>query len=150
MSKSRKNPDTLLQPPLFAADVSGYPGSGDDDATIRATLTDSIKRCPKKREVIADEMSYLLGRQISEAMLNAYTADSKENHRWPAAWTRTFCQVTGDWRLMQCVAERAGLRLIDARQAKLLELAEHLIEKEVSERTFHAQLQQVLNERHGL
>ena len=32
-------------------------------------------------------------------MLNSFTAESKEKHRWPFAWTRAFCQSTGDWRM---------------------------------------------------
>jgi hypothetical protein len=77
-------------------------------------------------------------------MLNAFTAESHENHRWPAAWTRSFCQVTGDWRLMRCAAERAGFRLITPQQADLLQLAEALIARETSERSLQAQLAHVL------
>src|SRR5664280_2397452 len=103
MSKTSKKIDSAMQPDLFSG-MSDIPGAGDDDVMIRAVLSDTIKHCAKKRIQIAEELSAVVGRQVSEAMLNAYTADSKENHRWPASGTRAFCQVTGDWRLLRAIA----------------------------------------------
>lgn len=145
MAKTSKKFTNAAQPDLFAG-MSDIPGAGDDDAMVRAVLTDTIKRCAKKRIQIAEELSTSVGRQISEAMLNAFTADSKENHRWPTAWTRAFCQVTGDYRLLRCTAERAGFQLITTKQVHLLQLAEQLIARETSERSLRVSLEQALSE----
>lgn len=143
MSKHAKNIDKGLQPGLFES----YPGSGDDDAMIRATLTDAIKRCPKKREQIAEEMTACVGREITAAMLNSFTAESHESHRWPAAWTRAFCQITGDWRLLRCAVERAGFLVITQSQARLLKLAEEYMQKETAVRRLSVLTEQMLQER---
>ena len=79
-------------------------------------------------------------------MLNSFTAESKENHRWPLAWTRAFCQVTGDWRLLRALTERAGYQLITTKQVRLLRLAEQLVARESSDRGLRLLLEQMLYE----
>lgn len=86
------------------------------DATVRELLAKVIRRCAKSREQIADEMSNLVGRQITVAMLNGYTAPSKEPARFPAAFVCAFCEATGDDRLQRLV--------LGPRLSKLLEFGE--------------------------
>src|SRR5262245_20254476 len=87
MSKLPENPDSQARGNRLSYSEP-LPGSLDVDNQLRAVLTDSINRCKRKsREQIAEEMSYLLGREVTAAMLDAYTARSKREHRWPAAWT---------------------------------------------------------------
>jgi hypothetical protein len=96
--------------------------SCDDDSMVRGILTESMRRCVKSRQEIADELSTLVGRPVTEAMLNAYTASSKDGHRWPSAWDRAFCEVTGDFRLLREKVELAGLRVISDEEQEYLEL----------------------------
>ena len=145
MSKTPKKVDSAMQPDLFSG-LPDMPGAGDDDAMVRAILTDTIKHCPKKRLQIAEELGAAVNRQITEAMLNSFTAESKENHRWPLAWTRAFCQVTGDWRLLRALTERAGYQLITTKQVRLLRLAEQLVARESSDRGLRLLLEQMLYE----
>jgi hypothetical protein len=144
MTNRDKNLGSTFQQGLFSS--GEFPGGGDDDTLVRATLADAIKRSTKKRTQIAEELSVAVGRAVTETMLNLFTAESKEGHRWPLAWTRAFCQVTGDWRLLQAMAERAGFQLITAKQAKLLRLAEQLITREKTERSLNAALKDLLDE----
>ncbi len=145
MSRKPTITDSAMQPDLFSG-LAEVPGAGDDDAMVRAVLGDAIKRCDKKRAQITEELSAAVGRQVSEAMLNAFTAESKEGHRWPLAWTRAFCHVTGDWRLLRALAERAGCQLITAKQTKLLRLAEELIAREKSDGALRRLMEQVMHE----
>ncbi|MGH9579636.1 MAG: hypothetical protein ACRD2R_01475, partial [Terriglobales bacterium] len=80
-------------------------------------------------------------------MLNCYTAESKEKHRFPLAFLPAFCQATGDRRALELVAGKLGYALSSAQDALLLELARKLVEKELSERDFQALRDQLVNER---
>jgi hypothetical protein len=98
-------------------------------------VTDSIKACAKSREQIVEEMTVLLGDRVTVRMLNSYTSEAQEQHRWPMQFTRAFCYVVEDWSLLQCVVERSGFLLITQDEAALLELgAEYLRQKRANER----------------
>jgi hypothetical protein len=103
------------------------PGSFNDCFVIRAILVDAIKQSGKTRVAIAEEMTLLVGRQITERMLNAFTAESKEDSRWPAELDRAFCEVTGDARLLACRIEQAGLHVITDDEKYLLELGRQFL-----------------------
>ena len=110
----------------------------DDGPLVRSILVDSIRACGKSRIEIADEMSRLLGRKVTERMLNAFTAESKEEHRWPAEFDRAFCAATGDNRLLTCRVEAAGLRVINAEEEKLLDLGREYLRRKRAEKKLAA------------
>ena len=123
--------------PLFAESFSTdiLPGSLNDDSLVREVITDSIKRSEKSREQIADEMSRTLGVQVTARMISSFTAESKELHRWPGAWDRSFAAATGDTRLLFCRVEKAGYQVIDSTEADLLEYGrETLRQKHAAEK----------------
>ena len=99
----------------------------NDEFVIRATITKVIRESSKKRDVIAEEMSDLLGTKVTRRALDSYTSESAEQNRWPAQYTRAFCYVTGDWTLLRCVSDLAGLHTITRAEAKLLELGKQII-----------------------
>lgn len=105
------------------------PGSLNDELMVRSVLTASIKRSSKSREVIADEMSVLLGITVTARMITAFTAESKELHRWPGAWDRAFCSVVGDTTLLTCRAELAGFCLITAEDEAILKLGRAYLQR---------------------
>jgi hypothetical protein len=113
-------------------------GTMNDSALIRGVLVEAIRNSGKSRPQIADEMSRLVGRQITERMLNAYTAESQEEHRWPAELTRAFCSATGDARLLRVLAEAAGLRVINDTESHLLELGRNHLQRSRAERAISA------------
>jgi hypothetical protein len=124
-------PETSL--PLFEERTSIL-GGLNDDSLVRETICDSIKRSGKSREQIADDMSALLGLRVTARMITSFTAESKELHRWPAAWDRAFCTATGDDRLLRCCAEAAGLKVIGQQEVALMELGrQYLLRKRADE-----------------
>jgi len=110
------------QDKLFATSASMIPGSMNDGAMIRAVITEAMKNCGLSREQIADEMTRLSGMKVTERQLNNFSADSREEYRFPSELERAFCAATGDDRLLTCRAELAGLHVIDDAGWKLLEL----------------------------
>jgi hypothetical protein len=123
------NPKRLDQPCVDDADQP-TPGSMNDSALVRNVLMRSIKSCPKSRAQIAEEISILAGREVSEISLSKYTAESRTDYRWPAELDRAFCAVTSDDTLLRCRAELAGYQVISAAEAKILEIGrQYLVRK---------------------
>lgn len=123
------------QPSLFNGEEPPSPGSMNDDGLIREIVTATIKNNPKSRQQIAEEMSRLIGSAVTERMLNSYTSEAAEQHRWPMQFTRAFCYVVQDWSLLRCIVERSNFYMITAAEAELLALGrEYLKQKRASER----------------
>lgn len=59
-----------------------------DEAEVRALVKQALKR--RSRPIVADHMG------ISPAVLDAFTADSKERYRLPVSFLVRFCRATGD------------------------------------------------------
>jgi hypothetical protein len=122
------------QPGLFEADLKPVPGSMNDSSVIRTALVEAIRRSGHSREVIADKMSALTGTEITVRRINAFTAESREDYRFPLELARAFCTVTGDFSLLHWIAELSSLRLITDTEFELLCLGrEYLIQKRASE-----------------
>lgn len=87
-------------------DFSGNPRDQDLDETIRrqiAAILHEIRKA-KNRHRVAVELSSVLQRPISVAMLNDFTRTGRSGARFPAAWIPAFCAVTGDYSLLSTIA----------------------------------------------
>ena len=100
-----------------------------DGDLLRATITREIKRSGQSREQIADAMSALVGCRITTRMLTAFTAESKELHRWPAAWDIAFCEVVGSYRLLEERAKRAGFRMVGPEEEELIAIGRAFLDR---------------------
>lgn len=107
--------------------------SKQDAAFVRDSITSAIKRCAKSREQVADEMSANLGVRVPERMITAFTAQSKEFHRWPAAFDIAFCEVVGNYSILRERVERAGFRMIGPEEQRLIDVGRAYIEKAKAE-----------------
>ncbi len=122
------------QPSLFERVEPPSPGSLNDDGLVREIVTAAIRNNTKSRQQIAEEMSRLTGAAVTARMLNSYTSEAAEQHRWPAQYTRAFCYVVKDWTLLRCIVERSGFYMITPAEEELLELGrEYLKQKRASE-----------------
>lgn len=123
------------QPRLFPDDPPPIPGSMNDAHVVRAALVETIRACGKSRETLAGEMSALTGAEITVTRINGFTAESREDRRFPLELLRAFCTATGDFNLLRSVAERSGFRLINDVEWELLNLGrEYLKQKRASEK----------------
>jgi hypothetical protein len=100
---------------------------------VRTALAESIRASGKSRAQIADEMTFLTGRKVTERMLNGYTAESKEDYLFPAELTRAFCVATGDTRVLHCLAELNGFRVVSAEESELIELGRAFLQRNQAE-----------------
>ena len=125
---------TVIHPTQPTTPEPGAERSCQGDARlIRNTLVEAIRACGKSRATIADEMTALLGRKVTERMLNGYTAESQEDYQFPAELQRAFCIATGNDRLLRCMAELHGLQIIDAQDAELVELGRAFLQRSASQ-----------------
>lgn len=93
------------------------------DAKVRSLVAAAIRDSKKSRSQIAGELGERVGRAVTVRMLDDYTANSKVNARFPAAWIEAFCAVTGDDRLQRLV--------LSSRLRQCLELGEFDLDREL-------------------
>jgi len=105
------------------------------DMAVRKAITAAAKQSTKSRAQIADDLTRLTGHRVSEKMLYTFSSESREGHRFPAAWLAAFCVSTRDPHLLQTIVEHAGYRLITNDEAMLIDLARaYLAHKEAAEK----------------
>lgn len=120
---------------LFEGTSSVLPGSLNDAALIRATVTEAIRKSGKTRETIAEDMSRLTGTEVTVRRLNAFTAESREDYRFPSELIRAFCIATGNDGLLRNLAQLAGFHLVNETDFQLLQLGrEYLKQKRANEK----------------
>ena len=78
--------------------------SFDIATAVRQTVSEAIRKCGLSRFEIASRMSENLGREITKAQLDSYSAESKDGHRFPLEWTPAFCWATRNYDLVMLVA----------------------------------------------
>ncbi len=66
------------------------------DAAFRTALTAAIRKANKSRAEIAEELSAVVGRNVSVAMLAECTEPGKWRVRFPAAWIEPLCAILGN------------------------------------------------------
>lgn len=101
MEKSKKGLDNQLS--LFdiikncqeQQNIKKNAGSFNIDTTFRGAISEALKRCPRSRWEVAGRMSELTGQEITKSMLDSWTAESKDQHRFPAIFLPAFCEAAG-------------------------------------------------------
>ncbi|MCL4514708.1 MAG: hypothetical protein M1379_03850 [Firmicutes bacterium] len=99
------------------------PGSLVMGPQVKELLSQALKKTSFKRWEIAGRMGEYADAEITESMLNSWTADSKEGHRFPVEYLPAFCWATGDYELIEAIVKACGCYLIKSEEVVLLELA---------------------------
>jgi hypothetical protein len=107
-------------------------GSFDIDRQLRGVVSEALKHCPLSRWQVAGRMSELTGVEITKAMLDSWTAESKENHRFPAIFLPAFCEATGCNEPLKMMGKLVGMFIMPGPEALRAEI--HRIEEEISKK----------------
>lgn len=83
-------------------------------AQIAHLMSDALKG--HDRYEVATQMSKLLGREFSKHILDAYTAESREEHMPPIDTAIAFDMATGGMHLLNFYAQKLGARLVVGRE----------------------------------
>lgn len=92
------------------------PGKHNISARFNASAREALRKAPKSRETIADEMTAMLGETITVTMINNWTAESHP-HRMPAEVIHVFCIATGTSEPISILAEAAGVFTVNGPDA---------------------------------
>ncbi len=112
-----------------AASMPGViPGRFNLEATLRELISIALKQTKLSRYEVAAEMSKHVGREITKSQIDSWSAESKENHRFPLAYLNAFVEATGDKTLIRLISEKAGGYFIEGEDALYTELGK--IEKQ--------------------
>jgi hypothetical protein len=133
MSKSNKKIDTTGQLSIFDlieraesarrdAEPESMAGKFDLDKRFRALISEALKTSKYSRYQVAARMSEYLAKTVSKETLDTWTAESKENHRFPLSYLPAFRWACEDTRLMRELADQCGGHYIESEDALLMEL----------------------------
>jgi hypothetical protein len=84
------------------------PGSMNIDAGIREAITEAFKKTSLSRYEVSAHISSAIGRDVSKTSLDAFSAESKENHKLPASYVPALAVVTGDYGILKLLCSQAG------------------------------------------
>lgn len=109
-------------------------GSLNWDAELRAALSEAIKGCGHSRAEIAADMEEALGSDpnypISVSTLDAWTAPSRTDWRFPLIYLPAFIQATGATWLVARIADKCGHKVISGSEATHAELGSIVAQQE--------------------
>ncbi len=131
----RKKYSSTLQATLFDLLVDSennstiHPGSLDIDAEFRCALSEDLRHAKGEtgREIsryeVAAAMSAMLGREITAAQLNNWSAEAHEKHRFPAQYLPAFVHATGGQaRAFNVLSRASGLFALPGPEALRAEI----------------------------
>ena len=113
-------------------------GSLDVDAELRAAISADIKHAKGStgrelsRYEVAARMSELVGQEITKSMLDNWTAEAHEKHRFPCQFLPAFVLATGGRRAFDVLSRRSGLFALpgpEALRAEIQRLDEEIRKK---------------------
>jgi hypothetical protein len=117
--------------------TSRLPGSFDIDSQFRAAISEALKHCPLSRWQVAARMSELIGYEITKAMLDSWTAESKEGHRFPAIFLPAFCEAAGCSEPLKMMGRLVGVFILpgpEALRAEIQRIEEEINRKQADKR----------------
>lgn len=106
---------------------------------VAHTMSEAIKVAHQERQIsreeVAARMSRYLGRNVSVAMINAYTAESREGHNLSLERAIAFDHATENFALLELHARKCGAKVLMGRDVLLAELGRiELDKRELAER----------------
>ena len=115
MSKSRKKSDPRQASFFDSEYISNLKRELQPDEAnlicglrIKKIISQAIKHSDFSRIQVANRMSEDLGVEITQAMMDAWTAESKNGHRFPVEYLPAFVRATENWDLLMEVCRMCG------------------------------------------
>jgi len=106
--------------------MGGGPATGPGrlawDGRLRALITGAIRQSRFSREEIAERMTLASGDAITRAMLDAWTAPSKNGHRFPLQLLPAFCDAVESQEILKDALAMLGARIATAEDLAYAEI----------------------------
>ena len=139
MTKVKKRIDTPDQLSIFDL-ISGLQDNQnqkpqDGTLNISIELRDVVSECIRKSSLsrweIAGKMSALLNIEVTKYMLDSWTAETKNGHRFPAEHLPAFCEAVGSHKPLILISEKTGVFVLPGQEALRAEIQK--IEEEIKD-----------------
>lgn len=128
---------------LFTEEPRLSSGSLQHSIELREVMSEALRTSQLTRYEVAAEMSRLLGVEITKAQLDAWTAESRSNWRFPFEYAAAFDAALGGHVLQDLLARKRGTRVARGPDSMLADLGR--IEQMMRElRTLRQRIQQAL------
>ncbi|MBU8910686.1 MAG: hypothetical protein KOO65_05400 [Desulfobacterales bacterium] len=108
-------------------------GSFRRSEAVQEAVRTALKGCLLSREEIADEMSRLLGEEITKNHIANWAAESKNGWRMPLEYTAAFSMITNDNKVIKAAFEGSGISVLDDGEMALYEIGRAVEEKRESD-----------------
>ena len=92
-------------------------GSLDIDQEFRESVSQALKYSPNSRYQIAATISEMIGADITKSMLDSWTSNAKEGHRFPAVFMPAFCLATGSTEPLKVLTRHVGVFVLPGADA---------------------------------
>jgi hypothetical protein len=79
---------------------------------LKEALVQDLKSSRWSREQVADRLTALLGREITQFIIDGWTSQTKDNYRFPAEYLAAWVQATGEYGALHLVVESCGARVV--------------------------------------
>lgn len=126
MRRKDTHPDQadLFHEPVYPVRL---PKTGMDASTMRSkvarAMSEALRECPHDRFEVAKRMAQELGKPtFSKAMLDSYTAESKETHNISFVMLVAFIRATGCSWLWDYLLRDEGYTVLQGDEARLAEI----------------------------
>jgi len=97
-------------------------GSMNIDKPLRDAISEALRDCPLSRYQVAAIMSELLDQDVTKTMIDSWTAESKEQHRFPGAFLPAFCFATKSNKPFSVLAGPVGVFVLPGPEALRAEI----------------------------
>jgi hypothetical protein len=107
------------------------PGALNMRSAVRNALYEMFKASPLNRWQIAAKMSELMDLEVTKYMLDAWTSESKEGHRFPMEFGPAACVASGNNKVIEVVCQPVGMFALggpDALRSQKQQLNEQMAE----------------------
>ena len=118
----KRHPDERTADLFAASPAEVPPGSLACSVEVAHTMSEALRACGRDRYEVAARMSRSLGREVTVAMLNAYTAESRETHNVSLERAIAFDTATDTFALLQLHARKCGATVLRGADCYLAEL----------------------------
>jgi hypothetical protein len=145
MSKKSKDLTAALSNQIsFLDNPEPEPGSLNIAPQLSAALSKAIAKSDKSRWQIAADMSELTGKDVTKTMLDAWTSEAHDQHRFPAEYLPAFSISTRNFDALKLLGRLSSCEVLESKEAVYAEIAR--IEKQKEE--LDRRVSQLKNMRH--
>ncbi|MCK5097440.1 MAG: hypothetical protein KAR45_05020 [Desulfobacteraceae bacterium] len=108
-------------------------GSFRKAEAVQEAVRTALKSSMLSREEIADEMSRLLGEEVTKNHIANWAAESKNGWRLPLEYAAAFCVITNDTKVIKAAFKGSGINVLDDSEMAFFEIGKAIEEKRESD-----------------